>query len=59
MFGIGSSRVCGWDLQHAADGGDCGEEIDIVEFWHLHVGEIGGHIFLLRGILQPVQGFHN
>ena len=51
--------MCGWDLQHATDRGDSGEEIDIVEFWHMHVGDAGGHIFTQRRILQPVRGFPN
>ena len=25
------------DIQHAADGCDGGEEVDIVELWHVHV----------------------
>lgn len=44
----------GWDLQHAADGGDDGEEIDIVEFWHMHVGESRAHILRLREVIQLV-----
>ena len=41
----------GWDSQHAAHGGDDGEEIDIVKLWHMHVGEIGGDRFTLCGVL--------
>lgn len=53
---IRNSRVCEWDLQHATDRGDSGEEIDIVELWHMHVGDAGGQ---QRRILQPVRGFPN
>lgn len=27
------------NLQHAANRGDDGQEVDIVYFWHMHVGE--------------------
>ena len=62
-----AERACenewGLDLQHAADCGDGGEEIDIVELWHVHVGEEGGRrmeaqMFLrCAGIVQAMQGF--
>ena len=44
MVGVGN----GADSQHAADGGDGGEEVDIVELWHMHVGENRGDMIKLR-----------
>ena len=35
--GRAREKEWGLDLQHAADSGDGGEEIDIVELWHMHV----------------------
>ena len=45
----------GWDSQHATHRGDGGEEVDIVELWHMHVEEIGERVSTLRGVLQHVQ----
>ena len=43
----------GWDSQHGADGGDGGEEVDIVELWHMHVGETGGYMIKAAFSLTP------